>query len=106
MPRPRVTTRYVKVKARKKPQRGSQSFSEGYAGPGYRLYMSTPSGELSLLGQYVEEYRETGIPVHELVSQFQEYDCLHSFQIAANHPNFTVELCSLCGLSEKKEKPR
>jgi hypothetical protein len=98
MPRARVKTTYRKVQ---RPRRRLMAVQEP-TGP----FMRTPSGELSALGRYIEENRESGIAVHELIEQFQEFDCDHheKEEIGA-HPEFLVFQCQECGLAEKKIRP-
>jgi hypothetical protein len=46
---------------------------------------------------YIEENREAGISIAELVEQFQEYDCEH-FEIQIGTTAFKVtHLCTICG---------
>jgi len=63
------------------------------------------------LNVYLVENESSGIPLSELVEQFQEYDCAHHMEEVAvwfNDPNrVTHEFrCVICGLTEKKAKER
>jgi hypothetical protein len=63
------------------------------------------------LNVYLVENEDSGIPLSELVEQFQEYDCAHRMEEAAvwfNDPNrVTHEFrCAICGLVQKKTKER
>jgi hypothetical protein len=61
--------------------------------------MGSPTGELSPLAQYVEDNLESGLPVTELVEQFQEYDCEHfTIELVAEDRRGKFRLCVECGL--------
>jgi hypothetical protein len=71
-------------------------------------FTKEPQGH-SDLTQYVEENRDTGIPVPELIQQFQEYDCDHpaSLQhVVAAGMDYKFVRCERCHRVEKKLKPR
>jgi hypothetical protein len=68
------------------------------------LNMGIPKGS-SPLTRYIEENRATGIPVTELIQQFQEYDCEHPAQeqqVMAAGVNYKFVRCSVCHRVEKK----
>jgi hypothetical protein len=66
-----------------------------------------PQGD-SPLTRYVEENRDTGIPVSELIQQFQEYDCDHpqdQQHVVAAGTWYKFVRCARCHRVEKKIKP-
>lgn len=59
----------------------------------------------SALTAYVEENRDTGISVSELIWQFQEYDCEHERIVPVITSNLKIaNLCEECGRIEMKVK--
>ena len=73
----------------------------------HKLYVQIVFPELHPLSPcalYIEENRESGIPVFELLEQFQEYDCEHLFEQIAYSRHVTVLSCPLCGMVEKQER--
>lgn len=71
----------------------------------YEIPTKTPQG-LSSLAQYVEDNRETGISVQELIAQFQEYDCDHKeTEIYSTTRDKVMTRCLECGLVQTKFKP-
>lgn len=68
-----------------------------------RASQSVPGGisearEMSPLAQYIAENESSGLPVSELIEQFQEYDCEHRKQsdLAASAEKRVVR-CEDCG---------
>lgn len=61
----------------------------------------------SPLTAYIEENLSSGLSIHELVEQFQEYDCDHRFVLAASYPSPTepyhIIACEICALHETKK---
>ena len=95
MPRSRVKTSYGK--ARRTPSKRGMG----------QAFTRTPQGN-SPLARYIEENRETGIPVPELIQQFQEYDCDHPEnlqQIVAQGSGYRFIRCERCHRVEKKSRP-
>lgn len=67
-------------------------------------FMRTPAG-ISPLTKYIEENRDTGIPVPELIWQFQEYDCDHpksDEQVMAAGTTYKFVRCARCHRVEKR----
>lgn len=91
--RRKVTTRYQKAGSTPSArQRGAQS-------------LAGPSPGLSPLARYIAENEVSGIPVYELVQQFQDYDCEHSrIRVSANSPSAQFLTCEDCGRTTKVEK--
>lgn len=101
-PRSRVKTTYTKAKPGRK-LRGATAASKPVLDPLTPEALRTASP----LTRYIEENRESGLPIHELVEQFQEYDCDHRFRrtaVIASHddPQHWVT-CSHCSLTEKRK---
>lgn len=85
-------------KARRTPSKRNES----------QTFTRTPHGD-SPLARYVEENRATGIPVTELIWQFQEYDCEHPADqqhVVAAGTWYKFLRCEKCHRIEKKLKPR
>jgi len=85
------------IKARRTPsQRGNSA-----------PFTREPQG-ISPLAQYIEENRSTGIPVPELIEQFQEYDCEHPADkqdVVAAGTTYRFIRCAICHRVEKLMKP-
>ena len=105
--REKVRVRFVKAKRPKRP-RASERLPEGvYDVGGEWLFMHTPSGKPSQLALYVEENRSSGLPIRELIEQFQTYDCDHGpVAVVAVSRHSTITVCAECGLAEKKKVSR
>jgi hypothetical protein len=61
----------------------------------------------SPLATYIEENRDTGIPVSELIRQFQEYDCEHpqsQQEVMAAGSSYKFVRCAVCQRVEKRLK--
>jgi uncharacterized SAM-dependent methyltransferase len=72
---------------------------------GYEIPTKNPKG-LSPLAQYVEDNRDTGISVQELIAQYQEYDCEHKeMEIYSTTSEKVSSRCLECGLVQTKFKP-
>ena len=68
------------------------------------LQLRTPKPS-SALAAYVEENRESGISIPELIWQFQEYDCEHESVTQVITSNLKIAtLCETCGRIEVKVK--
>lgn len=65
--------------------------------------MRAPKG-LSPLAQYIEENRESGLSLQELLEQFQEFDCEHKDEAVITAPEYVIVHCTICGRAEKKER--
>lgn len=100
MGRSKVSTSFLKVDRRKRRQTAAQELPEGTYDLGEAIiYMRLPSGEISPLGRYIEDNRDSGLPVHELIEQFQEYDCDHEQMVQIG--SFRGEIlarCTTCAL--------
>lgn len=61
----------------------------------------------SPLAQYLFENADSGLPIRELVEQFQEYDCSHEWGDEPIGVTEQQELfqCSECGLTKKRLRP-
>jgi hypothetical protein len=73
----------------------------------HKLYVTIVFPELHALSpcaRYIEDNLDSGLPVSELLEQFQEYDCEHLFEQIAYCAHFTVLSCPLCGRVEKQER--
>lgn len=96
MARKRVRTTYTQARStpstRAKPVTSSSQIKE-------------PKG-LSPLTAYIEENRDTGITVQELIEQFQEYDCEHTriVKLAVTTEKVTTR-CDDCGLIVTNFRP-
>lgn len=95
MPRAsKVTVRYQKVRKQDEGIRKNRIKAQS-------VVMKQPRA-LSPLTRYIEENRESGLSMTELTQQFQEYDCDHLRTTSvAKGPNFAIQFCPDCGLSEK-----
>jgi len=51
---------------------------------------------LSPLARYVESQMESGLPISELIWQFQEYDCEHEWDELSSWPE-KIYGCRGCG---------
>jgi hypothetical protein len=97
MPRKRVTTSYTQARTtpskRLAPRQSVQT------------EMKSPTG-LTPMAKYIEENLDTGIPVTELIEQFQEYDCEHKHvtNLAVTAEKITTR-CDDCGKMEMKFRP-
>jgi len=92
--KPKVTTRYQKAAKTPSKRRPSKPVS-----------VQTPSG-LSPMAQYVEDNQDSGIPVLELIHQFQEYDCEHEkVEIVASSAETITERCVSCRRLARKLRP-
>lgn len=61
-----------------------------------------PDG-LSPLARYVEDNIDSGVPVPELIWQFQEYDCEHnSHGVLAKGKSYIYWCCENCGRIDKQ----
>lgn len=103
MPHPtrqKVKTSYVRVVRKKKKTRQYDLPSGVYDVQGDLLYMGSPSPDgLSPLAQYIEDNIDSGLPILELVEQFQEYDCGHiSIELVVEDRYEKLNLCVECGL--------
>jgi hypothetical protein len=62
---------------------------------------------LSPLARYIAENEDSGIPIPELVEQFQELDCEHPAdrqRVSANSPTAKFITCDMCGKTTKVMK--
>jgi hypothetical protein len=65
-----------------------------------------PDG-LSPLAKYVEENMDSGLPVSELIWQFQEYDCEHvEVSVLAAGQHAAYDCCQNCGRITKRSLRR
>lgn len=87
-----VSTTYQKATRR------NRSRSEEWA-----AQVRLPQG-LSPLAQYVESEMDSGIPVEELIWQFQEYDCEHVWEKLGRSPDHEFDYCQGCGRIEKHDR--
>jgi len=97
MPRSQLKTSYQPVQ-RKPRLSGHRKAQEG---------MVVEIRPRSPLARYLYENADSGLPVHELVEQFQEYDCKHEW---GDEPIGTTEQeqvfqCRECGLTKKRLRP-
>lgn len=90
MPRNRVRTSYRKAEPR---SLRSQPIPLGQ-----------PRG-LSPLAQYLQDEESSGLPVKELIEQFQEYDCDHHWEVLASSLTYLIRRCPDCGKQEKNFNP-
>lgn len=93
MARSKLEVRYQKARPRKKARRGRQ------AAPKPPPFLIRPR---SPLAEYLFQEADSGLPVHELVEQFQEYDCVHEW---GHDPIGVTEQenifqCQECGLTK------
>lgn len=107
MPRSRVKTTFQRARPQSR-QKASDEPTEGVYDLGDSvLYMRKPNGQLSPLGSYIEDNRESGLPIHELVEQFQEYDhptqCNES-RLVAQARDSRWYVCDGCGLIVKRSR--
>lgn len=97
MARSQVKTSYQRVERKPRPK--------GHRKPQEATVLSIRPR--SALGQYLHENADSGLPVMELVEQFQEYDCEH--QWGAEPIGVTEQeqlfLCAECGLTKKRLRP-
>lgn len=99
MPRHRVTTTYTKAKRTPSARRRETIH------PSFIPELKQPKG-LSPLAQYVEDNRDTGIPVSELIEQFQDYDCEHEIEEEAGRSTTRISYsCLDCGRVRFQDKP-
>jgi hypothetical protein len=95
----KLTTSYRKVE-RSKPKRAVRE-------PDVTFGMYERNGVRSPLIAYIDSNRESGLSVHELVEQFQEYDCEHRFYPSGIFPSPTEPMhwltCEICALTEKRK---
>src|SRR4029077_6458960 len=96
MARNKVTTRYQKVHRRPKKKHPKQHWSDE---------ILLPSG-LSPLARYVEENMADDLDPIELIRQFQEYDCEHSWIELSVAPDYIVDSCEICRLLKRKNRNR
>lgn len=89
-----VTVRYERVE--KRPRKKHRRWIDE---------IPMPSG-LSPLARYVEGNMGEGVTPQELVQQFQEYECTHSFFELAVSPNTIFDYCTNCGQIKKKRNRR
>lgn len=61
---------------------------------------------LSPLARYVEENLEDGITVQELIHQFQEYDCKHSWVELCVGTDHILDHCEICRKMKRKTRHR
>lgn len=97
MPRASVKTSYQPVRRKQRP-RGRRKAQEATV---------FQFGPRSRLGRYLFENADSGLPVWELVQQFQEYDCEHEFgeEPLGSTLNEILFQCQECGVLERKRKP-
>lgn len=93
-----VTTSYRKVERVKPKRRVVEpvvTFGEPY------------QGKRSPLTAYIEENRSSGLSIHELVEQFQEYDCDHDFVTNSFFPSPLepehLVTCEICAFTERRK---
>ena len=69
-----------------------------------RYEMRTPQAASSL-HKYVQENEESGLPVSELIQQFQEYDCEHQeWEQISWTPRYVEYRCVSCSKVEKHKR--
>jgi hypothetical protein len=94
MARNKVTTRYQKIRPRKK----------------HRKHWADeilPHPGLSPLARYVEENMAEGLDPLELIQQFQEYDCEHEgmeeLVVGTDH---YIDRCTVCHILKRRARNR
>lgn len=101
MARNRVKVSYQKVE-RPQARRGRPRASQAVPEPPIKPSISFAPRPLSRLAAYIAENESSGIPVWELVEQFQEYDCNHEDRpIVLSKGEWVWTLCQECGLVEQ-----
>lgn len=97
MPRSQVQVRYQRVERRKRP-RGHEKPHEAII---YAIRLRSP------LARYLHSEADSGLSVHELVEQFQEYDCKHEWGIEPIGVTEQQEIfqCQECGLTKHRLRP-
>ena len=97
--RRKVTTSYRKVE-RVKPKRNGRRPQE----PPQTFSDRVPPSPMTT---YIEENRASGLSIHELVEQFQEYDCEHRWYFSGLMPSPTEPIhfltCEICALTERRK---
>lgn len=96
MKRSPVKTTYRKVQ---RPRKRKRQIALHEVAP-----LRTPDGRFTPLGNYIEDNRDSGLPIHELIAQFQEYDCEHGFEAVGVTSTYTLYLCFECGAKKTKFK--
>ena len=95
--RRRVETSYRKVERAKAKRPGRRAVE-----PPQTFSDRPPRSPLT---QYIEDNRESGLSIHELVEQFQEYDCEHRWYFSGLLPSPTDPIhfltCEICALTER-----
>ena len=97
MPRSQVKLSYQRVERKNRP-RGRRKAQEA------TVYTIRPR---SPLARYLHENADSGLPIHELVEQFQEYDCIHEWgeePIGVTEQEQVFQ-CSECGLTKRRLRP-
>ena len=98
--RRRVTTSYRKVERVKPSRNGRKPQRE----PDTYFSDRPPSSPMTA---YIEENRASGLSIHELVEQFQEYDCEHRWYFSGLYPSPTEPIhlltCEICALTERRK---
>lgn len=70
-----------------------------------KVPMRTP-GSRSPLHRYIAENADSGLSDHELIEQFQEYDCDHRYwDEISSTSRVVIRRCQTCWKIEKKVKP-
>ena len=89
MPKAKVTEKY---------QRAGSSPSERVPAP-KRIHDPRPRKKRKDLYGYVKENEDTGIPLKELIEQFQLYECEHPVkeqEVIANNASTLTKRCNCC----------
>lgn len=97
MARSQVKLSYQRVERKPRP-RGRRKAQEGTV---FQIRPRSP------LATYLFENADSGLPVYELVEQFQEYDCKHDWGLEPLGVTEQEQLfqCSECGLTKKRLRP-
>ena len=93
MPKSKVIVKFRHVAKRKKRRTKAEEWAASIV---------VPPG-LSPLARYVESGLDSGLPISELVWQFQEYDCIHTWDVLSSWPE-KIEYCPGCGRIERRGK--
>ena len=97
MPRNAVRTSYQRVQ-RQRPRKGRRKAQEVTP---FQIRPRSP------LAQYLHQEADSGLTIHELVEQFQEYDCSYDWgeePIGVTEQE-NVFQCVECGLTKRRLRP-